>query len=64
MMSDKLRAAALAVLKSTKSLSVCCEDFSHRPQDLHRDGECPPFLRYNDALAELEDALAEPKENV
>ena len=62
MMSDKLRNAAKAVLKSTKSLSVCCEDFSHRPQDLHRDGECAPFLRYNDALSALEAALAEPEQ--
>ena len=59
-MSDKLRAAAKAVLESTKSLSVCCEDFSHRPQDLHRDGECPSWRRYNDALTALEAALAEP----
>ena len=59
-MSDKLRAAAKAVLESTKSLSVCCEDFSHRPQDLHRDGECPSWRRYNDALAALDVALAEP----
>ena len=62
MMSDKLRAAALAVLKSTKSLSVCCENFNHRRQDFHDDGKCPPWRRYNDALAELEDALAEPEQ--
>ena len=59
-MSDKLREAALAVLKSTKSLSVCCENFNHRKQDFHDDGECPPWRRYNDALAALEAALAEP----
>ena len=64
MMSDKLRAAAKAVLKSTKSLSVCCEDFNHRRQDFHDDGECPPWRRYNDALAELEAALAEPKQKL
>ena len=58
-MTDKLRAAALAVLKSTKSLSVCCENFNHRKQDFHDDGECPPWRRYNDALAALEAALAE-----
>ena len=59
-MSDKLRAAAKAVLESTKSFSVYCENFCHLPRDLHDDGECPPWRRYNDALAELEAALAEP----
>ena len=61
-MTDKLRAAAKAVLKSTKSLAVCCENFNHRRQDFHDDGKCPPWRRYNDALAELEAALAEPKQ--
>ena len=61
MMSDKLRAAAQAVLESTKSLFVCCSDFSHLPQDLHRDDNCPPWRRYNEALAELEAALVEPE---
>ena len=60
-MSDKLRAAAQAVLKSTKSLHVCCSDFNHIKKDLHRDDNCPPWRRYNEALAELEAALAEPK---
>ena len=61
-MSYKLREAAQAVLKSTKSLAVCCENFNHRRQDFHDDGECPPWRRYNDALAELEAALAEPEQ--
>ena len=59
-MSDKLRAAAQAVLKSTKSFSVYCENFNHRKQDFHDDGKCPPWRRYNDALTALEAALAEP----
>ena len=59
-MSDKLRAAAQAALESTKSLFVCCSDFSHLPQDLHPDGKCIPWWRYNDALTALEAALAEP----
>ena len=59
-MTDKLRAAAQAVLESTKSLFVCCSDFSHLPQDLHPDGKCIPWGRYNDALTALEAALAEP----
>mgnify|MGYP003646997739 CR=1 FL=1 len=63
-MSDKLREAALAVLKSTKNLHVCCGDFSHSKTDLHRDDNCPPWRRYNDALATLEAALAEPEEKL
>ena len=59
-MTDKLREAALAVLESTKSLFLCCSDFSHLPQDLHPDGKCIPWGRYNDALTALEAALAEP----
>jgi hypothetical protein len=59
-MNDNLRAAAQAVLESTKSLFVCCSDFSHLPQDLHPDGKCIPWGRYNDALTALEAALAEP----
>ena len=60
-MNDKLRAAAQAVLKSTKSLAVCCEDFNHRRKDLHRDDQkCQPLGRYNDALTDLEAALEEP----
>ena len=58
-MSDKLREAALAVLKNTKSLHVCCGDFNHSKKDLHRDDNCPPWRRYNDALSALEAALAE-----
>jgi hypothetical protein len=61
MMSDKLRAAAQAALKSTKSLHVCCSDFNHSKKDLHDGGKCPPLQRYNDALAALEAALAESK---
>jgi len=59
-MTDKLREAAQAVLESTKSLFVCCSDFSHLPQDLHPDGKCIQLGRYNDALTALEAALAEP----
>ena len=61
-MSDKLRAAAQAVLETTKTFHVCCGDFNHSKKDLHRDDRhnCPPWRRYNDALAELDDALAEP----
>jgi len=63
---SKLRAAAKAVLKNTKNLFVCCSDFNHSKKDLHRDKDlhrndnCPPYQRYNEALAELEAALAEP----
>ena len=60
-MSDKLRAAAQAVLKNTKNLHVCCSDFNHIKKDLHRDDNCPPWRRYNEALAELEAALEEPE---
>jgi hypothetical protein len=60
MMGEKLRAAAKAVLKNTKNLHVCCSDFNHSKKDLHRDDNCPPWRRYNEALAELEAALAEP----
>jgi hypothetical protein len=61
MMTDKLRAAAQAVLKNAKSLFLGCGDFNHLKKDFHDDGKCPPLQRYNDALAALKAALAEPK---
>ena len=59
-MSDKLRAAAQEVLKNAKSLFLGCGDFNHLKKDFHDDGKCPPLQRYNDALAALKAALAEP----
>jgi hypothetical protein len=59
-MSDKLREAAKAALKNAKSLFLGCGDFNHLKKDLHDGGKCPPLQRYNDALAALEAALAEP----
>ena len=61
-MTDKLRAAAQAVLKNTKNLLVCCSDFNHSKKDLHRDDNCHPWRRDNEALAEIEAALAEPEQ--
>jgi len=57
-MSDKLRAAAQAVLKNAKSLFLGCVGSNHLKKDFHDDGKCPPLQRYNDALAALEAALA------
>jgi len=59
-MSDKLRAAAKAVLKNAKSLFLGCGDFNHLKKDFHDGGKCPPLQRYNDALAALKAALAKP----
>jgi hypothetical protein len=63
-MSNKLRAAAQAVLKNAKSLFLGCGDFNHLKKDLHHGGKCPPLQRYNDALAALKTALAEPEEKL
>jgi hypothetical protein len=61
-MTDKLRAAAQAVLKNAKSLFLGCGDFNHLKKDFHDDGKCPPLQRYNEALAALKTALAEPND--